>query len=69
MATQIHKRIKGKIAKHTTKADPAVLHQTAEDARNAVLITSLTVNLFFLTGWLVFQVTDKYNDALIAYLQ
>lgn len=36
-----------------------------EDLRNAVLIVSLIINLFFLTAWVTLQVTNQYDVALI----
>lgn len=42
--------------------------QTADDFKHSVLLVSLLVNAFFITGWLVVEVTNRYNDQLIAYL-
>lgn len=64
----IHKHIAHKIAQHTTKANPVVLHQTADDARNALVVVSVFANLFMLTGWLIIESTESYNAELIAYL-
>lgn len=44
------------------------VRQTANDFKHALLVVSLLVNAFFLTGWLVIQVTTRYNEQLIAYL-
>lgn len=43
--------------------------QTANDFRNALLIGSLAVNFFILTGWLILEVTSAYNSQIISYLQ
>lgn len=46
-----------------------VVKQLNEDVRNSVLVVSLVANLFFLIGWLVIQVSTRYDAALINYLQ
>jgi hypothetical protein len=38
--------------------------RTAEDLRNAVLIVSLVINLYFLTAWVMLQVTTRYDIAV-----
>lgn len=38
------------------------------DATLAVLIVSLTVNLFFLTAWVTLQVTSVYDSQVAALL-
>jgi len=58
----------------TTKAVEAVspeyvVRQLNQDVRNSVLVVSLLVNLFLLIGWLVIQVSTRYDAALINYLQ
>jgi hypothetical protein len=45
------------------------MQQTVGDFKNSVLVVSLLINLFVLTSWLVIEVTDVYNIALIMYLQ
>ena len=46
-----------------------VVHQLNEDVRNSVLVVSVLVNLFVLIAWLVVQVSNRYDAALINYLQ
>lgn len=46
-----------------------VVKQLSNDVRNSVLVVSVLVNLFFLIGWLVIQVSTRYDAALINYLQ
>jgi len=46
-----------------------VVKQLNEDVRNSILVVSILVNLFFLIGWLVIQVSNRYDTALINYLQ
>jgi hypothetical protein len=46
-----------------------VVHQLNEDVRNSILIVSVLANVFFLIGWLVIQVSSRYDAALINYLQ
>lgn len=38
--------------------------RTAEDLRSAVLIVSLVINLYFLTAWVMLQVTTRYDIAV-----
>ena len=57
----------------TTKAvalaPEKVVHQLNEDVRNSILVVSLLTNAFILIGWLVIQVSTRYDAALINYLQ
>jgi hypothetical protein len=58
----------------TTKKAAAVspeyiVKQLNSDVRNSVLVVSVLANLFFLIGWLVIQVSTRYDAALINYLQ
>jgi hypothetical protein len=46
-----------------------VVKQLNEDVRNSVLVVSVLVNLFILIGWLVIEVSNRYDAALINYLQ
>lgn len=48
----------------TAELTPAIF-QTSEDLKTALLIVSLSVNLFLFTAWLVVQ-TDPRYAALIA---
>jgi hypothetical protein len=42
--------------------------QTHRDTLNAVLIVSLTINLFVLVGWVALQVTSAYDSQVAALL-
>lgn len=46
-----------------------IVKQLNQDVRNSVLVVSLLVNVFVLIGWLVVQVSTRYDVALINYLQ
>lgn len=68
------KETKQKDAKVSVKkASPVspeyVVSRLNQDVRNSVLVVSVLVNLFFLIGWLVIQVSSRYDTALINYLQ
>lgn len=73
--TQKTKTIK-KTAATTTATKAAVVddaaiakaNQTNEDAKNALLIVSLTVNAFVLIGWVTLQVTSIYDYQVAAFL-
>lgn len=41
---------------------------TMNDFKNSLLIVSVGINLFVLITWLVMQVTDRYNAAMITFL-
>lgn len=61
-----------KEAKQTKKSAVSpeyVVKQFNEDVRNSILVVSVLVNVFFLIGWLVIQVSNRYDAALINYLQ
>ncbi len=62
-----------KITKKTEKAEAVspefMVKALSNDVRNSVLVVSVLVNLFFLIGWLVVQVSTRYDAALINYLQ
>lgn len=59
-----------KQTKKTTVVSPEyVVKQLNEDVRNSVLVVSVLVNLFFLIGWLVIEVSNRYDAALINWLQ
>lgn len=49
-------------------ASVAMANQTNEDAKNALLIVSLTVNAFVLIGWITLQVTNAYDYQVAAFL-
>lgn len=57
--------------KNTNEEVPAefIVKQLGQDVRNSVLVVSVVANLFFLIGWLVIQVTNNFDGALIGYLQ
>lgn len=46
----------------------AALAQVNKDAMTALLIVSLTVNLFVLIGWVALQVTSAYDAEIAAFL-
>lgn len=46
-----------------------IVRRLNEDVRNSILVVSVLVNLFVLIGWLVIQVSTRYDAALIYYLQ
>ena len=57
--------------KKTTKKRPvkktnAIFH-TGEDARTAILIVSLLINLFVLSIWIVVRTTSDYDAALSSF--
>lgn len=56
-------------AKKVIVSPEFVVKQLSEDVRNSVLVVSVLVNVFFLIGWLVIQVSTRYDAALINYLQ
>jgi len=69
--TQKTKTIKKTTAATTAVVDDAVIaktSQTNEDAKNALLIVSLTVNAFVLIGWVTLQVTSIYDYQVAAFL-
>ncbi|AHB42468.1 hypothetical protein RAAC3_TM7C00001G0622 [Candidatus Saccharibacteria bacterium RAAC3_TM7_1] len=41
--------------------------QTERDFKDALLIVSLTINLFILCLWAALQVTTNYDDALVSF--
>jgi hypothetical protein len=62
-----HKNTTKKSITSTTKVlanEVAVCPTTARDAQVAVLVVSLVVNLFFLTAWVLLQVTSQYDYAV-----
>jgi len=44
------------------------LTQLHRDIIHSVLFVSLVVNLFFLVGWMVLQVTNIYDSQIAAFL-
>lgn len=69
--TQKTKTIK-KATQATVVADNTVaalrINQTNEDAKNALLIVSLTINAFVFIGWITLQVTNIYDYQVAAFL-
>ena len=49
-------------------AGALAIKQTNEDAKNALLIVSLTINAFVLIGWITLQVTNAYDYQVAAFL-
>lgn len=58
-----------KTTKKAAVSPEYIVKQLSNDVRNSVLVVSVLVNLFFLIGWLVIQVSTRYDAALINYLQ
>lgn len=72
MNAKTNSSVKEKETKETKKqivSPEYVVKQFNEDVRNSILVVSVLVNLFFLIGWLVIQVSNRYDAALINYLQ
>ncbi|MDB5176757.1 MAG: hypothetical protein JWN75_425 [Candidatus Saccharibacteria bacterium] len=46
----------------------AVALQTNRDVTIALLIVSLTINLFILVGWITLQVTTSYDTEVASFL-
>ncbi len=72
MNAKTNTSVKEKETKTTKKAAVSpeyIVKQLNSDVRNSVLVVSVLVNLFFLIGWLVIQVSTRYDAALINYLQ
>jgi len=56
--------------KNTQNQEAEVLvRQLNRDVRDSVLVVSLLLNAYILTSWLVLQVSNSYDLALIHYLQ
>ncbi len=67
--TSVKETRTSKETKKTVVTPEYIVHQLNEDVRNSILVVSLLVNVFFLIGWLVIQVSSRYDAALINYLQ
>lgn len=50
--------------KKSTKSLKPVVFQTGADARAALLVVSLLINLFVFCLWIVLQITTQYDAAL-----
>jgi hypothetical protein len=46
----------------------AAVDPTLRDAMTALLIVSLTINMFFLIGWVALQVTSVYDSEVASFL-
>lgn len=57
------------VEKDASVSPDYVVRQLGYDTRNAILVVSLLINAFIFTAWLVIQVSNNFDDALIAYLQ
>jgi len=53
---------------NTADANPAIILQTNRDITTALLIVSLTINLFVLIGWVTLQVTSAYDTQVASFL-
>jgi hypothetical protein len=69
MSAKTQTSVKEKETKKTAVSPEYVVHQLNEDVRNSILVVSVLANVFFLIGWLVIQVSSRYDAALINYLQ
>ena len=59
-----------KVSKKKAAVSPEfIVKQLNQDVRDSILVVSLLVNIFVLIGWLVVQVSTRYDAALINYLQ
>lgn len=61
-----HKTNKSTVSEAVETA--ANVAQVNQDALIAVLIVSLTINLFVLVGWVTLQVTSGYDAQVAAFL-
>ena len=61
------KTAKKEIIAPTVNSD-AILTQTHRDITTALLIVSLTINLFVLIGWVLLQVTTAYDTQVASFL-
>ena len=52
-------KINAKIAEHEI-----ALSASNQDVKNAILTTSLLINLFFLTAWVAIQISTEYAQAI-----
>lgn len=52
----------------TTETTAVAVARTHQDLVLALLIVSLTVNLFVLVGWVTLQVTSVYDSEVAAFL-
>jgi len=63
---------KTKISKQETSiievSSADIIMQTNRDAMTALLIVSLTINLFILIGWIALQVTTAYDTQVASFL-
>ena len=46
----------------------AMAFESAHDFKNAVLLVSLVINLFFLVGWVTLEVMSRANGQTVASL-
>lgn len=51
-----------------THAQEAVIAQTNQDFRNAVLVVSIVVNVFILAAWIALQVTSAFDAEVAQFL-
>lgn len=59
-----------KISKTTKKGKSAAarIPTVSDDFKSAALVVSVLVNLFILIGWVLLQITDKYNVPVANFL-
>ena len=64
----MNKRKTKKSQKNDVTHAVVTLAQTHHDTVLALLIVSLLINLFILTGWVALQVTSVYDQEVAAFL-
>lgn len=47
----------------------AVAGQLNRDVRDSILVISVLINAYVFIAWLVIQITNRFDAALISYLQ
>ena len=50
---------------NTNTAQSTAIFQTSEDLKTALLIVSLSINLFVFTAWLVVQTDPRYAAMIL----
>lgn len=57
------------VSKKASAVSEALLKQLNHDVRDSVLVVSLLVNAYILVAWLVIEVSNRYDAALINYIR
>lgn len=58
---------KQKTTKAKSSRSQQVMLQTERDFKDALLMVSITANLFVVSLWVALQVTSYYDDALVSF--